>query len=332
MTKLGCILFCLSLLLPFAAQAQEAPRLRFPLDCDLGENCWLMNLPDTDPSPDKARDYLCGPRSYNEHSGTDFAIQDKAAMEKGVPVLAAADGKVKALRDGEEDDFRDTQEMDEIKKIKKECGNGVIIDHGNNWVTQYCHLKKGSIAVEKDQEVKAGHEIAAVGLSGITEHPHLHITLRQKDRTIDPFTGKSITEGCGLEGDSLWVDRIPYQDYALYDGGFADNTPDFAQISQGIKPKNPVRESSAGIFWFAYFGARQGDQISLKITSPSGNVLAEHQVTQDKDRARQYYFTGRKMLQGWPEKGTYKGEARVARVGPDAETHTEVLVRELTLD
>ncbi len=281
---------------------------------------------------DKAQDFKCGPRSYDDHKGTDFAVRDRSAIEKDVFVLAAADGTVTRFRDGEEDAFRNLAEQAAIRTAKKDCGNGIMIDHGNGWQTQYCHLKKGSIAVAKDQTVRAGQKIAAIGLSGITDHPHLHISVLHKDQTIDPFTGKSITSGCNQDPQPLWIDRMPYEDFALYDGGFSVQAPDFAAISQGRKPPSPIRESKSGVFWFVYFGARQGDRIALTVKAPDGTVFAEHSTVQDKDKARQYYFTGRNLSHGFPARGTYKGEARVSRIGPDGETKTQSITRELVIE
>ena len=85
-----------------------------------------------------ATDFTCGPLSYDGHDGTDIALPTRAAMAEGVAVLAAAPGTVTGIRDGIADFAPVIQ--------GKECGNGVVIDHGAGWVTQYCHLRQGSVA------------------------------------------------------------------------------------------------------------------------------------------------------------------------------------------
>src|SRR3712207_7690329 len=50
-----------------------------------------------------------------------------------------------------------------------ECGNGVVIGHGEGWETQYCHLANGSLQVKPVERVRAGQPIARIGLSGQTE-------------------------------------------------------------------------------------------------------------------------------------------------------------------
>ena len=73
--------------------------LSLPLACELGRNCWVANYVDMDPTR-AAADFRCEPRTYDNHGGTDFAIRDRAVMEEGMAVLAAAAGIVSAARGG----------------------------------------------------------------------------------------------------------------------------------------------------------------------------------------------------------------------------------------
>src|SRR5215470_5343156 len=90
------------LALAAAGAAEAQPALHLPIDCTPGESCWIVNYVDLDPGSG-TRDYTCGSRTYDGHRGTDIAIRDLAAMREGVKVLAAAEGEVRAVRDGEED-------------------------------------------------------------------------------------------------------------------------------------------------------------------------------------------------------------------------------------
>src|SRR3990170_2240552 len=74
-----------------------------------------------------------------------------AAAAKHVAVLASADGTVKGLRDGMDDILIDNLTKETVKD--RECGNGVVLDHGGGWETQYCHLLKGSVSVKKGDQV-----------------------------------------------------------------------------------------------------------------------------------------------------------------------------------
>ena len=135
-------LFCqLMLAVIFASStlALAAPVvLDIPVKCALGKACFIQNYVDHDPGPGY-RDFSCGYLSYNEHVGTDFRVIDEVAMIKGVPVLAAAPGVVIGVRDGEPDvavSFRGRANLN-----GKDAGNGVVINHGDGWQTQYSHLR-----------------------------------------------------------------------------------------------------------------------------------------------------------------------------------------------
>src|SRR5262245_27606147 len=114
--------------------SQEAPRLAIPAACALGETCLIQNYVDRKDGPG-AEDFLCGPLTYDGHKGTDIALPDRAAMVRGVKVLAAAAGRVRNIRDGMPDvSIRDGGATD---VSTRECGNGVVIVHPHGWETQY---------------------------------------------------------------------------------------------------------------------------------------------------------------------------------------------------
>jgi len=127
--------------------AEDRPQLSLPIACEPHKTCFIQNYVDLDPGPG-VRDYSCGRATYDKHSGVDFRILSAEAAKSQVPVLAAADGTVKNTRDGVEDIFFKKAKPEEV--AGRECGNGVIIDHGGGWETQYCHLKRGSVRVAKD--------------------------------------------------------------------------------------------------------------------------------------------------------------------------------------
>jgi len=84
-------------------------------------------------------------------------------------------------------------------------------------------MQKGvSITVKPNQKVKAGEKIAEVGLSGLTEFPHLHFGIIKNKKVIDPFTGLDNTQKCNSAKRSLWHKDInlSYEPFSIQSLGF----------------------------------------------------------------------------------------------------------------
>ena len=317
-------LLCLS-----ACSADTSPKipagfqLDLPIDCTVGDSCWLINYVDHDTRDGVVKDAHCEARSYDGHKGTDIAILDWDPAHKGIAILTPAPGKVLGVRDGESDQFPASEKLSEIRARGRECGNGVRIDHGDGWTTQLCHMKKGSISVNFGDEINAGTKLGEVGMSGVTQHPHVHMTLRKDGDVIDPYTGRKASENCGLDGaQPLWRDAMPYNGFALYDAGFVTSRPDFSDIARGERQAAPHKTSPAFIFYMSYFGARTGDKTHLIITQPDGTVFRDKKFTQKKNQARRSYFIGDKNSKGRFMTGTWTAKAIIHR--PDTDERQEI--------
>jgi murein DD-endopeptidase MepM/ murein hydrolase activator NlpD len=296
-----------------------APKLNLPLACEVGRTCEVQHYVDRDPGPG-AVDYRCGHRTYQGHSGTDIRLLDMAQQRRGVAVLAAAAGRVARLRDGVPDiSARDPAAPD---SAGRECGNAVVVDHGGGWETQYCHLARGSVRVKVGEAVKAGQPIARVGLSGQTEFAHLHLTVRQGSRNVDPFapdaSAGQCVAGAGLAA-SMWTPAaqraLAYRRGVILNAGFAAAPVNLPQIEAGgIAPPDP--NSAAMVIYMRAAGLEQGDVLSLSLKAPDGQVIvADQRPPLERDKAQVSAIVGRKRPPaGWP-KGRYVGTLQVIRGG-----------------
>lgn len=305
----------LAALLAAAALPAVAMPFQLPVACTLGETCFIQQYFDRDPGPGVA-DFACGPLSYDGHDGTDFAVPTLAAMAAGVDVLAPADGTVRAVRDGMPDIAANDPAAPAL--AGRDCGNGVVIDHADGWQTQLCHLARGSVAVRPGERVAAGQPVGRIGLSGRTEFPHVHLTVRRDGAAIDPFHPDP-EAACGTARATLWADPPPYRPGGILGIGLATGPPSFEAVKAGLPEPALPRTAPALIVWAHLFGTRAGDRLALTITGPGGTVVAQT-VTLERTQARAYRYAGRRAPPGgWPA-GPYAATVTLIRDGAVLET------------
>jgi len=300
----------LSLPLPVLSE----PKLAMPIDCALGESCFIQNYMDRDPGPG-ARDFTCAGLSYNDHKGTDFGLPSLAAMQAGVTVRAAASGSVRGRRDGMIDKVYTPKEDARIDG--RDCGNGVVLVHDDGWETQYCHMKKGTVHVRNGQMVDAGEPLGQVGLSGRTQFPHLHISVRRAGQPVDPFTPDGDPDACGSgSARAMWIDDILYQPGAVLSAGFSTGVPEYAAIKAGTAAETDIAaDAPALVIWGYAFGGRQADVLSLRIDGPEGRFIDKRLLIK-KDQAQFFRATG-KRLKAPLTRGIYRGTATLIRDGAE---------------
>jgi hypothetical protein len=297
------------------AAATGAPiTLQKPVACTVAQDCFIQQYKDQDPGPGHT-DYRCGVASYDDHDGTDFRIRDTTARARGVAVVAAADGVVLNFRDGM-DDFEPGR-FDKAKVSGVECGNGMLIGHSGGWETQYCHMRKGSVTVKRGDPVKAGQLLGYVGQSGDAAFPHLHLSVRQNGKSVDPFAYGATK--CGEAGTSLWraSDRaqLSYRGTEVIDVAFATSALRSEDIDRGGIVA-PVASSPAIVAYGRAINLQKGDVAVIILTGPDGKEISSNASEPvDRSKAQYFSFAGKKLkTPAWPP-GIYAGTYEIRRGG-----------------
>lgn len=303
--------------------------LDLPVRCELGKACFVQNYVDHDPGPGY-RDFACGCLTYNDHAGTDFRVIDEVAMAKGVPVLAAAPGVVMGVRDGEPDvavSVRGTANLN-----GKDAGNGVVIDHGDGWQTQYSHLRKGSVVVKKGQSVARGDVLGMIGESGNADFPHVDFSVRHNGKVVDPYQPKSNTScNATMASDALWSPSsraaLAYIPSAILQAGFADRIPSRLEAQSGKMAQALVRSDQPQlVFWVQLMGVRDGDEWQMLITGPDGKVFVSGADRISGNKAVWVGGIGKRRGNSlWPF-GRYVGAVKLIREGKPVLTRQTVVM------
>ena len=303
-----------AVLAPSATTAPVRPSLTFPLACDVGRTCEIQHYVDRDPGAG-VKDYRCGTMTYAAHNGVDFRLPDMTAQRRGVAVLAAAPGRVARLRDGVADVSVRASGASSVANT--ECGNGVVVDHGDGWETQYCHMAKGSIGVKVGDAVAAGAPLGRVGLSGATEFPHLHFIVRHNGQVVDPFAPDGAA-ACGPQ-PGLWraeaAAKMSYRAGVVLNAGFADAQLTMEDLEEG-RLRAPTETSPAILAYARAIALLPGDEVELELKGPDGATLAKtRNPALARWRAQDLLYVGkRRPAAGWA-RGVYVADYRVWRGG-----------------
>ncbi len=316
-SRLLCAIATLPISFAVTALAQDRGSidLVFPVGCELDQDCFLQQFVDMDMGP-KAIDPFCGGSSYDGHKGTDIRLRSLEDLNENVAVLAAAGGIVKGVRNNMSDRLVKNDVDREVVK-GKECGNGVVIAHGNHVETQYCHLKRGSVKVRAGQTVKAGDRLGAIGVSGLTQFPHLHVQLRKGSEIIDPFTGNLQSEGCdrGTDG-SWWADQSVLKgrrDRILLGSHLTGAVFKHDDLVVQLPEKLSQRDS-ATIGWVWYSNLHKGDRVYIKVEGPGGFKTENLSKPLNRDKASWSGYAGKKRQ---PKTGEYKLTTYILRGDDD---------------
>ncbi len=294
-----------------------------PIECDFGQDCFIQNYVDIDPGPD-VQTATCAQAGYDGHKGTDFRVLN---TNQNAGVIASAPGVVKGVRNDMPD--RLVQSAEDRQRIEgKECGNGVVISHGNGWETQYCHMRQGSVIVSSGDRVERGDVLGEVGFSGFAAFPHVHLSLRKDGQVVDPFLGHpeaaedrlvqcaSVAEEKAAYDGSLWqgdlVVLLKDADGEIIQTGFADSAVKSIDLETGTEAE-PGARSPVFVFFARLINLKKGDRVALRLVGPEGVMAESEGEPLERQKAQWVAFAGRKLRgEAWPA-GEYVGTAMLIR-------------------
>jgi hypothetical protein len=317
----------LPLMVYFAAGGQAAaqpaaatPELSLPVACTIGQSCLVQKLYDLQPGPGR-RDYRCGTLTTEEHDGIDIRVRTLADMARGVAVLAASDGVVLRVRDGMED--VSVKSIGQAAVQNRMAGNGLVIAHGNGWETQYSHLRKGSVRVKAGDKVQAGTPLGLIGMSGNAEFPHLHFSLRQQGKAVDPFLAGRPDTSCiaapSMLLQGMWstaaANALRYTPSGIIAADFADGPPQADIMREQMAAPALTRQSPALVLWVDSYGVQSGDIERIALRGPGGTSLLMTEKPITKAALSWFAFFGKKRpATGWPA-GRYVANYQLVRGG-----------------
>ena len=273
------------------------------------------------------RDPLCAAATYDGHKGTDIRLRNFREMQSLGHVYAMADGVVTGLRTNMADRLMVTKQ-DQARIKGRECGNGLAIDYGRingaKYTSQICHLARGSIKLRVGDRVKRGQQIGRIGLSGSTEFPHIHFSIRQNGRLIDPITGRFADQPCTagdfsktLFSPAALKPLLETGFQPLLEDGFANGRVNGKQIlaSQTEQPTG----TSPFVYFTKFINLKKGDLLKLSIEGPNGLISNAQTKPLDRNKASYTAFVGKRNP---PPTGNYLGRVSLIRDGAEIFTHT----------
>jgi hypothetical protein len=147
------------------------------------------------PNESNALDFVrLGANGRTHTGGSQAELGDYAGF--GWPVLAPAAGQIVEVADGFPDNPPGTN---------GDHANHLLIDIGGGLYVSMAHLKQGSVTVAVGDIVRRGQVLAAVGNSGHSNEPHLHLQVQDSPVAADaPGTEPFVFDAASIVRGGPW--------------------------------------------------------------------------------------------------------------------------------
>ena len=246
----------------------EGVCLRWPVAGTRGRDWVINNYVDLDEARRSLRDYRGNTgreaRTYDGHHGVDIDIANFRAMDRGVEVVAAVAGVVRATIDDRADR--------NIACLSNDW-NVVEIEDDDGYRYLYGHLRRGSVVVRRGERVRVGQALAQVGSSGCSTAAHLHFEVRSPaGAVVDPFL------------DRLWR-NAPSYDFPLTIMDISLRSGSYSTVDELKDPGVDLAATRTGErvgIGISAAGGLPGDIMTFQLRDPSGSVFHSWMYTLER--------------------------------------------------
>lgn len=268
----------ITLVLLCKSNISQAQNFTLPIEGEPFVDWTIVNYKDLDNSINFS-DWNGGNYTYNGHDAIDFTLPNFAAMDKGVSVLAAGNGVVIDLHDGE---------FDRWSRVNPNPGrqaNWLLIDHGNGVRTEYYHLKKHSLLVSVGDSVQKGQKIAEVGSSGFSSDPHLHFAVYENLETIETYQNPNY----------WWEKPLEYAGNVdgVLDSGIMDHYPSTSElVDRPVDVTSFNIENSANplvVSWSNLHWNNTASELIYQLVNPNGAIVNQFNFSPSQIRFGWWY-------------------------------------------
>lgn len=260
------LLLAFVLFFPLKATCQLAT----PIGGEQNKDWWIWSYFDNDTTVGSVSNFKCSQYVYDNWFGLVYMLKNLQLMDKGVPVLAAANGTVISTRDGYIDRTKRTDSGGR--------GNYIRIKHEiqkDTFYTLYANLRNQSIRVKDGQAVKQGDTIAFVGSSGNVYEAKLYFRVEDTNggKFIDPLGYE-----CGTPSYPALLKPSPIYDttFGIIDEGITNN-PAFTADTLMERPPTlteiSLLDDVYACAWIELKNLYAGDLVQTIWTAPDGSTV-----------------------------------------------------------